>query len=227
MITLKATKREISSKKLKMLRKQKKLAGVVYGPEIKNTPVELDPKEFREVYSQAGESSLISLEIDDAKSKTPVLIYDIQKNPLNEQITHVDFYQPILTKEVEAMVPLVFEQEAPAVKNLGGTLIKEFQEVKVKALPQDLPHEIKVNVAGLESFEDEILIKDLALPKGVKILRSEQDIVASVLPPRKVEEELEEPIEEKVEQVEKVEKKEKPKEEEIAESAKVDQGNPK
>ena len=90
---------------------------------------------------------------------------------------------------------------------MGGTLIKEIQELEVKALPEKLPHEIKVNIENLKTFEDEILIKDLKLPEGVKIQREPDEIVAVVTPPEKVEEELEKPIEEKVEEVEKVEEK--------------------
>jgi outer membrane biosynthesis protein TonB len=98
---------------------------------------------------------------------------------------------------------------------LGGTLIKEIQDIKIKALPQSLPHSIKVSVAKLNTFEDEVLINDLEIPEGVKVMRDKKEIIAKVVPPEKVEEELEKPIEEKVEEVEKVEKERKEKEEPI------------
>jgi len=110
----------------------------------------------------------------------------------------------------------VFEGEAPAVKELGGTLVREISEIEVKALPQNLPHEIKVNVEGLKTFEHEVLVKDLKLPQGVTVQREKNEIVAVVTPPEteKIEEELEKPVEEKVEEVEKVEEE---KEEEVEE----------
>ncbi len=111
-------------------------------------------------------------------------------------------------------IPLIIEGVAPAVKNLGGTLVKNILEIEVKALPQSLPKEIKINVGGLETFEDKVLIKDLQLPAGVKILRNLEEIIARVAPPEKVEEELKKPIEEKVEEVEKIEKEKKEKGEE-------------
>jgi large subunit ribosomal protein L25 len=121
-----------------------------------------------------------------------------------------------LDEEITATVPLVFEGQALAVKDLGGTLVRNIHELEVKALPQNLPHEIKVDISKLKTFEDNILVKDLIIPKEVKILKTPDETIAFVSEPEKIEEELEKPIEEKVEEVEKVEEK-KPSEAKIAE----------
>lgn len=183
-------KREAKGKKTASMKAEGFLPAVLYGPKVKSQPISMALNEFEKVYSKAGGSSLISL-VDEDKKEFLVLVHEIQRSSLSSKIIHVDFYAPILTETVEAKVPLVFEGEAPAVKDLLGTLVKEFQEVEVKALPQDLPHEIKVNIERLKTFEDEILVKDLELPKGVEILKEPDAIVVSVLPPEKVEEELE------------------------------------
>jgi len=209
MLSLSAKIRKELGRKVKTLRQKDILPAVIYGPKLKSFPLEIDLKEFEKIYKEAGESSLISLEIDPEgkKRKFLVLIHDTQSDPLTGKLIHVDFYQPSLEEEVEATVPIIFEGEAPAVKNLGGTLVKNISEVEVKALAQKLPKEIKVNLGKLKTFEDHILIKDIPLPEGVKILKNLEEIVASVLPPEKIEEELEKPIEEKVEEVERVGKK--------------------
>lgn len=207
MITISARKRADLGKKSDNLRSSEILPAVLYGPETKSQPIEINLKEFKKVFSEVGESSLMSLEFEG--KKLFVLIHEVQKDPISQEFIHVDFYQPILTKEVEVKVPLIFEGESPAVKDLMGTLVKEFQEIEVSALPQDLPHEIKVNVEKLKTFEDEILVKDLILPNGVKVLKDLEAIVAVVLPPENVEEELEKPIEEKIDEVEVVEKEKK------------------
>jgi large subunit ribosomal protein L25 len=137
------------------------------------------------------------------------LIHEIENDPLTLKPIHIDFYQPRLKEEVEALVPLIFDGESKAVKELGGTLVKNISEVKVKALPLNLPKEIRVSIEKLKTLEDEIFISDLKLPEGVKILKDPKEIVAFAAPPEKVEEELAKPVEEKVEEVEKVvEKKE-------------------
>jgi len=204
MLTLPAKIRKTLGKKVKALRERGVLPGVLYGPRIKETlPLEINFKEFEKVYKEAGESTLVSLEIEG--KKTPVLIHEVKLDPLTGKPIHVDFYQPRLEEEVEVTIPIIFEGEAPAVKELGGTLVKNIHEVEVRALPQNLPHEIKVNMEKLKTFEDDILVKDLPTPKGVKILKELEEVVATVAPPEKVEEELVKPIGEKVEGVEKVE----------------------
>lgn len=211
MLTLSAKIRKDLGKKVKSLRKQGILPAVVYGPKLKSLPLEIDLKGFEKVYQEAGESTLISLEIEGKKA--PVLIHEVKLDSLTGKPIHVDFYQPRLEEEVEVTIPIIFEGEAPAVKDLGGTLVKNIHEVEVRALPQNLPHEIKVNIEKLKTFEDDILVKDLPVPKEVKILKEPDEVVASVAPLEKVEEELVKPIEEKVEEVEKVEeKKEEPEE---------------
>ncbi len=207
MLSLSAKIRKTRGKKVKTLLKKGVLPGVLYGPKIKGENLEVDLKEFEKVHQEAGESTLISLEID--KKKYLVLIHDLKLNPLTDKFIHVDFYQPSLEKEIEIKIPIILEGVPEAVKNLGGTLIKNISEVEVRALPQNLPKEIKVNIEGLKTFEDHILIKDLKVAEKVKILRNPGEIVAQVTPPEKVEEELEKPIEEKVEEVEKIEKEKK------------------
>lgn len=205
MLSLSAKIRKQLGKKVKTLRKKGILPAVLYGPKIKTQSLEIDLKEFEKIYFEAGESSLISLEIEN--KKIPVIIHEVQRDPLTEKPIHVDFYQPSLKEEIVAKVPLIFEGEAPAIKELGGTLVKSITEIEVKTLPQNLPHAIKVDISKLKTFEDSILVKELKLPSGVKILRSLDDIVVSVSPPEKIEEELVKPIEEKIEEVEKIEEK--------------------
>ena len=192
-----------------------KIPAVVYGPGVKNVSVEVDEKEFKKVLKMAGESSLVELLVDGKKH--PVLIHEMQKNPVSGQVIHIDFFQPSLTKEVEVNIPLVFDGVAPAEKDLGGTLNKNILEIEVKALPQNLPHEIKVDISSLKTFEDHILVKDLAFPKNVKVLKNLDEVVVAVLPPKDVEAELAEEIKEEVEEVEKVEKPAKETEEVVEE----------
>lgn len=221
-LSLSAKIRQTQGKKVKSLREKGILPAVLYGPKTKSENLEINAKEFDKVFAESGESTLISLEIEGKKDKYLVLVHDMSRDPLTSKPLHVDFYQPSLKQEITVKVPIILEGEAPAVKALGGTLVKNIAEVDVRALPQSLPKEIRLSVAGLNTFEDHIFIKDIKLAEGVKILKDPGEIVAHVAPLEKVEEELQKPIEEKVEEVEKIEKekKEKVEEEPAVEAAK-------
>lgn len=220
MLTLEATIRKNLGKGVKILRKKGILPGILYGSKIKNLVLEIGSKEFDKVYQSAGGSSLVSLEIEG--KKTPVLIHDVQRDPLTQKLIHVDLFQPSLEKEVTVKVPLIFDGEPPAVRELGGTLVKSISEVEVRALPQNLPHEIRIDVSQLKTFEDKISMKDLKLPEGVKFFKERETILAFVAPLEKVEEELVKPIEEKVEEVKTVEKQKAEEGEEAEEEGKAE-----
>jgi large subunit ribosomal protein L25 len=214
MITLKAKERKELGKKVKDLRGQGIIPAVLYGAKTKPQNLELDLREFEKVFHEAGESSLIDLEV--GTKKFSVLVHEMQVEPISLKPIHVDFFQPDLTEEILAKVPLVFVGEAPAAKDLGGTFVRNISELEIKALPQKLPHEIKVDISSLLTFENTITVKDLKLSEGVKAHKGLDDIVAFVAAPEKVEEELQKPIEAGVAEVEKVEK---PKKEEAAPEA--------
>lgn len=179
--------RKTLGNKTETLRKEGLIPAVLYGPKTKPVPLQVDLKELKKVYKEAGGSSLISLKI--GKKTKKVLIHDVQQHPLTDEFVHVDFYEPLLKEKIEATIPLVFEGTAPAVKELGGTLFENISEVEVKGLPQELPREIKVNIESLKTFEDSIHIRDIKVKEGIEILKDPEEVVASVVPPREEEKE--------------------------------------
>jgi len=209
MIKLTAKIRKELGKKTRTLRTAGKVPAVVYGPGEKNASLEIDAKELQKVFKETGGNSLIELNVEGEKEKRLVLIHEVQRDSITGDLMHVDFFQASLKEEVEVKVPITIVGVSLAVKDLGGTLVKNISEIHIKALPQNLPHEIKVSIDGLNTFEDHILVKDLILPEGAKTIAKPDEIVVSVAQPAKVEEELAKEIEEKVEDVEKVEKEKK------------------
>ena len=186
---------------LNKLREQGFLPAVLYGNKIENLSLTLDKREFEKIYKQAGGSVLISLAVGDKKFS--VLVHSLQKHALSGDFIHIDFYQPSLTEETSAKIPLQFIGVALAEKDLGGTVVKDIQELEVKALPQNLPSKIEVDISCLETFDDNILVKDIKVPENVKIVKEPDEVVVSVSAPTNVEEELEKPIEEGAEEPEK------------------------
>jgi len=203
-LELKAQARKDTGRKLKTLREKGFIPAVVYGPGHKSVSIQVVYNDFKKAFDEAGESTLIKLEVDGHIKN--VLIHDVSIDPIDDTFIHIDFYQVVMDKTIKTHVPLVFEGEAPAVKGLDGVLIKNLTELEIEALPKDLPHEIKVDISSLDSFDKHIRIKDLQIPEGVKVLEESEELIVSVIPPRSEEElkALEEKPEEKVEEVEKV-----------------------
>lgn len=200
-LELKSEKRTLLGKKVKSLRRDGILPAVVYGGKEGATPIELNRKEFSKVLKAAGETTLVKLFVGE-KTKN-VLIHDIDRDPTTEEIRHVDFYEVNMEEKITAKVPLVFVGEALAVSDLSGILVKTMQELEIRALPADLPHQIEVDISQLKTFDDNILVRDIKLPKNVETIEHEETSVAVVTPPRteKEIEALSGQVEEKVEEV--------------------------
>jgi large subunit ribosomal protein L25 len=171
------------------------IPAILYGPGLENVMIQINRKDFEKAY-EVVEETLMTLEVDGKNYS--VLIYDMQQDPVSLDFIHVDFYQPNLKAEVETEIELEIVGEAPAVKNLGGTLITNIKHIKVKALPKDIPNKLKIDVSGLNTFEDHILIKDIKVPAAVKVMDDAEEIVVQVTHPENVDEELAKPVEGKV-----------------------------
>jgi large subunit ribosomal protein L25 len=183
--------REAHGKANRRLRRDGLVPGVVYGKGQDSTPVQVDAKTFETLYRAAGKTSVVKFRLPGASRATSGFIKSVQRHPLTGRALHVDYFLVNLKEEMEVDVPLVFTGEAPAVEETGGTLLHNLSNVRVKALPNDIPHEIEVNVSTLVSLDVAIHVKDLSLNRDlVNVLTDPETLVATVVPPRvEVEEE--------------------------------------
>ncbi|PIZ56671.1 MAG: 50S ribosomal protein L25 [Candidatus Tagabacteria bacterium CG_4_10_14_0_2_um_filter_40_13] len=216
MLELQTENRNIFGKKLEPFRKKGKLPAVLYGPKEKARPIFISLKDFKKIWDEAGESTVIQLNLGDTKKE--VLIQDVAMDPVKGEPVHVDFYAVLMDKPIKASISLVFEGISPAVKNLGGILIKVMHELEVEALPKNLPHELSVDISALASFENKISAKDIILSKGVKLISNPEETIALIEAPREEEAPA---SEEKIafEEIEVVGKKEKEEEEKTEKEA--------
>ncbi len=185
------------------LRNSGSVPGVVYGRGVKNSNVFMEKSELEKAVERAGETTLLELAIDDSKPKH-VLIHDIQRDPVKDFLIHVDFLEVRLDQKIKAEIPLVFVGEAPAVKELSGVLVRNVQHLEVEALPQNLPHNIEIDISGIKTFEDHLTVADIKVGAGVRVLSPLSTIAVSVVPPRS-EAELEAIKGEVIEDISKVE----------------------
>ncbi|MFH0853578.1 MAG: 50S ribosomal protein L25 [bacterium] len=218
---LTAQRRELKGKLNKKIRKENKIPAIVYGGDISPQMLELDAKEFRKLYQQAGESSLVDLKIDGQEA-LKVLIQDVQLHPVTDEILHIDFQKVDMAKTISAEIHLKFEGQSPVVAEQGGILVTSLESVQVECLPTDLVHDVPVDLSVLKTFDDKIRIQDIIVPKGITILDKPEIMVATVTPPR-TEEELKALDTDVVEDVGKVESIKQKEEAETEEGGKTEE----
>ncbi|HDZ85390.1 MAG TPA: 50S ribosomal protein L25, partial [Candidatus Moranbacteria bacterium] len=168
-IVLKSKTRDVVGKRLNKYREEGLIPAVVYGHKVTPQNLWVDFMEFNKTYDQAGESTIIELDID-GKNKTNVLIHDTQSDPLTDKFSHIDFFQIKMDEKIETEIPLKFINNSPAVKGMGGILVKTIDAISIRCLPADLPSKIEVDISKLKTFDDCISIKDLEVPDKVKVL---------------------------------------------------------
>lgn len=160
------------------LRNRGVLPAVVYGRKDESTPIAVDRRIFEKVYKQAGESTIITLK--GLGEEKDALIHEVAIDAVTGEPLHADFYAVAKGQKVTVSVPLSFEGESPAVKDLGGILTKVMHELEIEVEPKDLPHSIAVDISKLVTLEDQIKVGDLALPAGAKTSQHADEVVAMI-----------------------------------------------
>ncbi len=180
-ITLKAEVRTLMGRDTIDLRLNNVIPVVVYGMGEEALSLQVSRSEFDRVYGQAGESTVVQLDLDG--KQIPVLIHDTQIDAQTDFTIHADFLRVDMNKKVEAGIQIVFIGESAAVETLGGTLVQNLSEVEVRALPGALVREIEVDISKLATFDDAIHVSDIVVPEGMEMLTEMDTVVATVQEP--------------------------------------------
>lgn len=167
-LTLTVESRDANGEKAKNVRRTGLIPAVIYGKGIESKTVKMNYQDFRRLYREAGDSTLIELDID-GKGKDTVLVHDYQLDPVTDEFIHVDFLHVNMKEEITANVHLEFVGVAPAVKDLGGILSIARNELEIKCLPKDIPHHLEVDISILDDFHKAVHVSDLNIPEGVVV----------------------------------------------------------
>ena len=206
--------REVLGKNVKVLRRQGITPANIYGHGVDSLAVQVPTHDLAHTIKVAGRNTMLQLHVEGEKKARPVFVHHVQRNPLNDNLLHVDFYQVSLTEKIRLEVPIVVVGEAPAVDVYHAMLLQNTSSVAIEGLPAEMPPYIEVDVSGLAEIDDAIHIKDLSVSAGLTFLVDPELVVVKVAPPRvEVEEVVEEEAAEGAEAVEEEAKAEKAAEE--------------
>lgn len=181
MISIEAKKRD-PKLNLDVLRKEGFIPAVFYGPKEASTSVTVSAKELEKVWKEAGESTVVTLKGEFGDHDA--LIHDINIDTLTGKILHADFYIIEKGKKISVHVPVEFDGVAPAVKELGGILVKVLHEIEIEAMPKDLPHNLIVDISLITDFDTHVTAGQIKLPAGVTLLTDADEIVAMASQPK-------------------------------------------
>ena len=177
-ITLKAGSRDTLVPGKKMIKVE------LYGFGVANQHLAVEEVELNRAINEARGATLIDLTVDGDK-KIPVLVKEIQRNPLKGNLVHVDFLAVNEDKKVLVALELTPVGVSRAITQLGAALVKNLQTLKVECLPKDMVSGIEVDISGLNTAKDVVRVQDLTLPDGFTVKNSPRDVVFSLAASRK------------------------------------------
>lgn len=176
MLTLEVKQRE-SGDSADTLREGGFVPAVVYGHKEESKALAIDGRKLEHAWKVAGHTSLVRLfGIGEEKD---TLIKDIQIHPVTGRIVHADFYALEKGKKIRIAVPLEFVGEAPAEK-AGHVIVKALHEIEIEVAPQELPHNLPVDISVLKEVGDHISASHIALPQSATLITNGDDTIVSV-----------------------------------------------
>jgi large subunit ribosomal protein L25 len=176
-LILMAEPREVHGKKVKALRREGLIPGVVYGPVVDGTvSVSVNSREFNKFFMTNGHSTIFTIKWDGGSQ--PVLIREVQRDPVRQDILHIDFFAPNMTVTLRQNVAV---QLIHAADVQGGMLQQALNEIEVEALPANLPSEIQVDVSHLTEIGNTIHVSEIPAIENVTFVTDETSVIASIV----------------------------------------------
>lgn len=192
---LEAQSRTVLGKKVKNLRRAGRIPATIYGHGLPSESIDIDGRAFRRVHTSAGDNQLVDLVLNGS-DRRPVLIHSTQVDPRRNTAMHVEFYQANLKEKLTANIPIHLVGEAPATRH-GMLLLTNLDTIEVECLPDDLPHQVEVDISALEDVGASIHVRDLPLASDkCEVKTPADDVVVHVVAQQAGPEEVSEAQEE-------------------------------
>ena len=178
-LILMAEPRDVHGKKVKRLRREGLIPGVVYGPVVDGTvSVSVNDRDFNKFFMAHGHSTIFTLKWDGGSQ--PVLVREVQLDPVRQDILHIDFFAPNMNVTLRQNIAVNLLGAAD-LEIEGGMLQQALNEIEVEALPADLPSEITLDVSGLSEIGNTVTVGDIAAIDKVEFITDAETVIASIV----------------------------------------------
>lgn len=169
--------RKALGKGLNHMRAEGRVPAVVHDHGKDSWHVSGDYLQFVKMYQRAGKHHPLELHLGSKKQLA--IIKDVDYEPVKHRIRHIVFQAIKQDEKVEAEVPVVIEGEVPAEK-AGFMVITHLTQIKIEALPKDLPDQLVAQADKLAEIGDKLSVEDLKVPSGVTVLEEPDAPLATV-----------------------------------------------
>ncbi len=174
-ILIKAKEKE--NKNPNSIRREGYVPATVYGHSFKSISVQVNAKEFSTIphreYSHINELEL------EGKEKFPIIIRNVQKDPVRDNILNIEFYKINEKEKIKIRVPLNYTGHSEAVTK-GGILIVSLTEVDIQCLPKDIPDMIDIDLGVITEIGQALHAGDLKVSEGITIINKKEEVLAKV-----------------------------------------------
>ncbi len=172
----------VGSSAARKLRRAGQVPAVLYDSARNSRPLALDGREAARLAGVAA-GHLVQLKLEGATQ--PVLVKEVQVDPISGELLHVDFHAVSLDRPVETEVPVVVVGEERREKD-GGVLTHYLHHLRVRCLPTRIPDRVEVDVSALKVGQA-VRVGDLRLPEGVEVQDDAEELVVAIAEPVKPE----------------------------------------
>lgn len=188
-VRLEVVERDSSgSRESRRLRRGGFVPGVLYGDGGKARSFYVGSRELRHALGgEHGFHAILDVVLDGQQTAHHAVLKDYQLDPRSSSLLHVDLHEVRLDRPIQAQVNVELVGVAEGV-TMGGVVSQTVHAVTVEALPMEIPDRLELDVSAL-SIGDSVRVGEIAVPAGAQILDDPETTVASVLAPRKPEEE--------------------------------------
>jgi large subunit ribosomal protein L25 len=175
------------SAEARRLRAQGLIPGVLYGNGDKAHAFCIEERELRRVLTgDHGLHAILDVVLEGQQKAHHAVVKDYQLDPIRARLLHIDLHEVRLDQAIQTNVVVELTGEAAGQKE-GGVLSQINREVRVEALPMEVPDHLELDVSAMV-IGDSLRLSDLRVPEGVKLLDDPETVLATVSPPTKIEE---------------------------------------
>ncbi len=188
-VTIEAEPRTVVGKKVKTLRREGIVPGVIYG---QGDPinVQMNRLSLRRALRIVGTTQLA--DVDVAGEQHTVLVREIQQHVTRGDVEHVDFLEVDMKGTITSEAELVAVGVSPLAEEGLGTPVLILRSLELECRVDSLISEFEIDLSTIESPEHVIYVKDLQVPDGVTILTDPETAITSFQYTQLEEEEEEE-----------------------------------